>query len=165
VEPIAKPTIRVGFYIFRHIFWTFKLKIEGNNLIKIKKEIVLKKIKEFFLSIALARPKAIICWTIAAIGFLTLALLLTGCGPDWNNLFSDVGPAWSPDGSKIAIIKTTDFKEGSNWGDIWVMDADGSYKVNLTDILKNLTLQHGLQMAVRLPFCTVMQITKLMSGS
>ena len=79
MEPIAKPTIRVGFCIFRHTRRAYKFTIAGGNLIKTKKEIVLKKIKDFFLSNALVRPKVIICLTIVAIGVLTVALLLTGC--------------------------------------------------------------------------------------
>jgi hypothetical protein len=113
VEPIAKPTVRVGFYIFRHIFWAYKLTIVGNNLIKIKK-IVLKKI---------VRPKVVICWIIVAMGVLIVTLLLTACNDGsqnenvgYQNLFSDVGPAWSPDGSKIAFVKTTYYNQGSNWG-------------------------------------------------
>jgi len=110
----------------------------------------LKKIKEFFLSNVFVRPKVIICWTIVAIGVLTVALLLTGCNAGYQNLFSDVGPAWSPDGSKIAFIEPTYYNQGSNWGVIWVMDADGTNKVSLPMILKNLTLQHGHQMAPKL---------------
>ena len=74
-------------------------------------------------------------------GVLTVALLLTGCGlqnAGWQNLFSDVGPAWSPDGSKIAFVKTTYYNQGSNWGVIWVMNADGSNMVKLTDDTEKL---------------------------
>ena len=108
------------------------LTIVSNNLIKTKKEKVLKKIKEFFLSNVFVRPKVIICWMVVAIGVLTVALLLTGCNAGYQNLFSDVGPAWSPDGSKIAFIEPTYYNQGSNWGVIWVMDADGTNQINLT---------------------------------
>ena len=93
-------------------------------------EIVLKKMKKIFSNV-FVRPKVIICWTIVSIGVLTFALLLTGCG--LQNLFSDVGPEWSPDGSKIAFIKTSYYKQNSNWGVIWVMNAEGSNKIKLTD--------------------------------
>ena len=102
--------------------------------------IVLKKIKKIF-SNAFSRPKVIICWTIVTIGVLIVALLLTGCGLQnlgWQNLFLDVGPAWSPDGSKIAFIKTSYYQQGSNWGVIWVMNADGSNKIKLTDDTEKL---------------------------
>ena len=105
-------------------------------------EIVLKKIKEFFLSNVFVRPKVIIFLTIVAIVVLTVALLLTGCGGQnadlqnagWKNFFFDVGPAWSPDGSKIAFVKPTYYNQdfNSNWGVIWVMNADGSNQINLT---------------------------------
>jgi len=82
----------------------------------------------------IVRPKVVICWTIVAIGVLTVALLLTGCGGQnenagWKNLFSDVGPAWSPDGSKIA------FSSPNKWEgfDIWVVNADGSNKVKFNN--------------------------------
>jgi len=64
-------------------------------------------------------------------GVLTVALLLTGCGLQnlgWQNLFLDVGPAWSPDGSKIAFVSAG----AEEKFDIWVMDGDGSNKINLT---------------------------------
>jgi len=85
----------------------------------------LKKIKEFFFSNVFVRPKVIICWTIVTMGILIVALLLTGCGE--QNLFLDVGPEWSPDGSKIAFGSGAEEKF-----DIWVMNADGSNKINLT---------------------------------
>ena len=75
--------------------------------------------------------KANIYWTIIIIGVLTVALLLAGCGLQnggWQNLFSDVGPAWSPDGSKIAFGVA--YAQNS---DIWVMNADGSNQINLTN--------------------------------
>jgi len=40
----------------------------------------------------------------------------------------DSDPAWSPDGNKIAFAS-----HRSGFFDIWVMDADGSNQVNLTD--------------------------------
>ena len=45
-----------------------------------------------------------------------------------NNLGRRLGPAWSPDGSKIAFA--TD-RDGSN--EIYVMDADGGNPTNLTN--------------------------------
>jgi Tol biopolymer transport system component len=42
----------------------------------------------------------------------------------------DFGPAWSPDGSKIAF--TSDRSTSGGW-DIFVMNADGSGVVNLTN--------------------------------
>jgi len=42
---------------------------------------------------------------------------------------SQIGPDWSPDGSKIAFFTTN--AVGLR-GDIWVMNADGSNQVNLT---------------------------------
>ena len=85
----------------------------------------MKKIKEFFFSNVFVRSKVIICWIIVAIGVLTVALLLAGCSSGVRNY---VG-AWSPDGTKIAYSSTC-----SGNSDIWVMDADGSNKINLTDI-------------------------------
>ena len=83
----------------------------GNNLIKIKKEIILKKI----------RSKVIIYLTIVAIGVLMVALLLAGCSSGGSSYFG----AWSPDGSKIA------FESGAvNKIDTWVMNADGSNSYN-----------------------------------
>jgi Tol biopolymer transport system component len=99
---------------------------------------VLKKIKEFFFRNVFVRSKVIICWTIVAIGVLTVALLLTGCNAGWSNFFSDVGPAWSPDGSKITFVKTSYYKQNSNWGVIWVMNADGTNKIKLTDDTEKL---------------------------
>jgi len=75
--------------------------------------------------------KANIYWTIIIIGVLTVALLLAGCGLQnggWQNLFSDVGPAWSPDGSKIAFLSVGE----EDKFDIWDMNADGSNLINLT---------------------------------
>ena len=109
----------------------------SNNLIKITKEIVLKKIKKILRN-AFSRPRVNIYWIIVTIGVLTVALLLTGCDAGWSNLFSDVGPEWSPDGSKIAFVKPTYYKEGNNWGVIWVMNADGSNKIKLTDDTEKL---------------------------
>ncbi|MCL5986908.1 MAG: hypothetical protein M1371_10175 [Actinobacteria bacterium] len=55
---------------------------------------------------------------------LTIAFLLIGCS---GVIFYPYGPAWSPDGSKIV------FGSGSkSKGEIWVMNADGSNKINLT---------------------------------
>ncbi len=107
-------------------------------------EIVMKKIKRISSNV-FVRLKVIICLTIVAIVVLTAALLLTGCNggsqnenAGYQNSFSDVGPAWSPDGSKIAFIKPTYYNRGSNWGVIWVMNTDGSNKVKLTDDTEKL---------------------------
>src|SRR5204863_4862231 len=40
---------------------------------------------------------------------------------------NDTAPAWSPDGTRIAFVSGS---AGSN--DVWVMDADGSHRVDLT---------------------------------
>jgi len=40
-------------------------------------------------------------------------------------------PAWSPDGTKIAFSR--DLFSGATDGDVWVMNADGSNPVNITD--------------------------------
>ena len=53
-------------------------------------------------------------------------------GSDRTNLVSGSSPAWSPDGNKIAFVKITYYRDDSNWGVIWVMNADGSNKINLT---------------------------------
>ena len=45
----------------------------------------------------------------------------------FNNKYSAVSPAWSPDGSKIA------FGRYASNSDIWVMNADGSNQINLTN--------------------------------
>jgi len=68
--------------------------------------------------------QAISCWRIVAIGAVAVTLLLAGC----SNGISNGDPAWSPDGSKIAF----DSKRGDNL-DIWVMNADGSNQIRLTE--------------------------------
>ena len=99
----------------------------------------MKKINEFFRNNIFTRTKIIISLTITAIFFLTVALFLTGCclpnaGAGRQKIFRDVGPAWSPDGTKIAFVKLTYYNQdlNSSWGVIWVMNADGSNKVKLT---------------------------------
>ena len=85
----------------------------------------MKKIKEFFSSNGLVRPKVIICLTIVVIGVLTVASLLAGCSSGGGNSFG----VWLPDGSKIAFVS------GSvNNLDIWVMNADGSNQTKLTGV-------------------------------
>jgi len=46
-----------------------------------------------------------------------------------NNDIGDGGPAWSPDGARIAFSRTTDGIES----EIYVMNADGSGQTNLTN--------------------------------
>lgn len=47
---------------------------------------------------------------------------------------SDIAPAWSPDGSRIAFSSNPDQPVGSGGNDeIWLMDANGSNRVQLTD--------------------------------
>lgn len=60
-------------------------------------------------------------------GRVNISELVGGHGPGVN----DREPRWSPDGSKIAFVRHV---EGSGFeGDIWVVDADGSDAVQLTD--------------------------------
>ena len=87
----------------------------------------MKKIRKFFLFDISKQPKLIICLTIVALGVLIVTLLLTGCWSE-QNLYSDVGPKWSPDGSKIAFSSMNNIENF----DIWVMNADGSNQINLT---------------------------------
>ena len=47
-----------------------------------------------------------------------------------NNAALDERPAWSPDGDRIAF--TSDRDDAAGWGEIFVMDADGSDPTNLT---------------------------------
>ncbi len=47
-----------------------------------------------------------------------------------NNSTTDIDPAWSPDGSKIAFSRNTE---------IYVMDADGGNPTNLTNFMANDT--------------------------
>lgn len=47
-----------------------------------------------------------------------------------NENLDQLGPAWSPDGSKIAFYGRANYRSN---GDIYIMDADGSNIINLTD--------------------------------
>jgi TolB protein len=47
---------------------------------------------------------------------------------------SDFAPAWSPDGTRIAFTRNEGFEEGAlGPGEIFVMNADGSNRLNLTN--------------------------------
>jgi TolB protein len=46
-----------------------------------------------------------------------------------DNMVSDFGPSWSPDGSQIAFVSARGASEGTN---IYVMQSDGTNPVNLT---------------------------------
>ena len=51
---------------------------------------------------------------------------------------SESGPVWSPDGSKIAFVQSHYYPETEyTYSDIWVMDVDGSNRVNLTNTSGN----------------------------
>ena len=61
-----------------------------------------------------------------------------GCGPETAHLrlaAQDQVPDWSPDGSKIAYLADTHgvADMGNSWGDIWVMNADGSDQHAITN--------------------------------
>ena len=46
---------------------------------------------------------------------------------------AEFGPVWSPDGSKIAFVQSHYYEETEySHEEIWVMDSDGSNRVNLT---------------------------------
>jgi Tol biopolymer transport system component len=51
-----------------------------------------------------------------------------------NDADSNVDPAWSPDGTKIAYVRQpVGIPERTGNGEIWLMNADGSGQVNLTN--------------------------------
>jgi Tol biopolymer transport system component len=45
----------------------------------------------------------------------------------------DYGPAWSPDGKRIAFASDADWYNSLYEPEIWVMDADGTDLTRLTD--------------------------------
>ena len=49
-----------------------------------------------------------------------------------NDPESDINPAWSPDGQKIAFTSARDWNAGLGW-EIYVMDAEGNNPRNLTN--------------------------------
>jgi hypothetical protein len=97
----------------------------------------MKKIKEFFRNNIFTRIKIIISLIITAIFLFTVTLFLTGCWGE-QNVFSDIEPKWSPDGTKITFVEPSYYKLESNWGVIWVMDTDGSNKIKLTNDTEKL---------------------------
>jgi Tol biopolymer transport system component/serine/threonine protein kinase len=64
-------------------------------------------------------------WSVASAGG-SQPVQLTGGGPG-----VDADPAWSPDGSKIAFRRDRNPATGNS--DVWVMNADGTNKHQLTD--------------------------------
>lgn len=70
--------------------------------------------------------KVIGCWRIVVSGASAVTLLLTAC----SSGISNADPAWSPDGIKIAFAREQ--KTKGNY-DIYVMNADGSNQINLTN--------------------------------
>jgi Tol biopolymer transport system component len=58
---------------------------------------------------------------------------LTNLTSETSTSVSEVGPAWSPDGTKIAFSSTLNTKSPLNTYDIYVMDADGSNPRRLTN--------------------------------
>ena len=73
-----------------------------------------------------SRQKVNIYWTVIIVGILIIAFLLGGCS---RVIFYPYGPLWSPDGSKIAFTSQTK-NESYN---IFIMNSDGSNKINLTN--------------------------------
>jgi Tol biopolymer transport system component len=58
---------------------------------------------------------------------------LTNLTADTSTSASEGGPAWSPDGAKIAFASTLNSKSVLGSNDIYVMDADGSNPKRLTN--------------------------------
>jgi Tol biopolymer transport system component len=58
---------------------------------------------------------------------------LTNLNADTSTSASESGPAWSPDGAKIAFASSLNSKSGLGSNDIYVMDANGSNPKRLTN--------------------------------
>ena len=50
---------------------------------------------------------------------------------------SESGPVWSPDGTRIAYVRSHYYPNGFTYNDIYVMNADGSDRTNLTRTSEN----------------------------
>jgi len=86
---------------------------------------LLAKVKKNISSFSFTRKKVIFFWIISVTIILIISLILVGCK---GAIYYPYGPQWSPDGGKLAFIK--DYE-------IWVMNSDGSNKINLTGTATN----------------------------
>jgi TolB protein len=89
-----------------------------------------------FTSSPSARPAAtgngmiaFVAWRSADVGTRQLIYVVNADGSGLTELTSDGArygyPAWSPDGTMLAVVRIDDSSRGSTWS-IWVMAADGS---------------------------------------